>query len=176
MIHMKKMAFLVFLLINAISFGQIKENNWKTIDENTYSVQYPENWELNTDKSMGTSFILFTQQTSTDDKFRENVNLIIQNLEGYNLNLDDFVTISEEQINKMVTNGKIIKSKRLFKNNSEFQKVIFTGDQGLFQLKFAQYYFIKDEKAYVLTFTSEQEQFENYKLISEKILASFILK
>lgn len=74
---MKKMAFLVFLLINAISFGQIKENNWKTIDENTYSVQYPENWELNTDKSMGTSFILFTQQTSTDDKFRENVNLII---------------------------------------------------------------------------------------------------
>lgn len=40
---MKKMAFLVFLLINAISFGQIKENNWKTIDENTYSVQYPEN-------------------------------------------------------------------------------------------------------------------------------------
>ena len=77
MIHMKKMAFLVFLLINAISFGQIKENNWKTIDENTYSVQYPENWELNTDKSMGTSFILFTQQTSTDDKFRENVNLII---------------------------------------------------------------------------------------------------
>lgn len=173
---MKKMAFLVFFLINTISFGQIKENNWKTIDENTYSVQYPENWELNTDKSMGTSFILFTQQTSTDDKFRENVNLIIQNLEGYNLNLDDYVTISEEQINKMVTNGKIIESKRLFKNNSEFQKVIFTGDQGIFKLKFVQYYFIKDEKAFVLTFTSEQEQFENYKLISEKILASFILK
>lgn len=176
MIHMKKMAFLVFFLINTISFGQIKENNWKTIDENTYSVQYPENWELNTDKSMGTSFILFTQQTSTDDKFRENVNLIIQNLEGYNLNLDDYVTISEEQINKMVTNGKIIESKRLFKNNSEFQKVIFTGDQGIFNLKFIQYYFIKDEKAFVLTFTSEVTQYEKYKLISDKILASFILK
>ena len=173
---MKKMAFLVFLLINVISFGQIKENNWKTIDENTYSVQYPENWELNTDKSMGTSFILFTQQTSTDDKFRENVNLIIQNLEGYNLNLDDYVSISEEQINKMVTNGKIIESKRLFKNNSEFQKVIFTGDQGIFNLKFIQYYFIKDEKAFVLTFTSEVTQYEKYKLISDKILASFILK
>jgi hypothetical protein len=173
---MKKMAFLVFFLINTISFGQIKENNWKTIDENTYSVQYPENWELNTDKSMGTSFILFTQQTSTDDKFRENVNLIIQNLEGYNLNLDDYVTISEEQINKMVTNGKIIESKRLFKNNSEFQKVIFTGDQGIFNLKFIQYYFIKDEKAFVLTFTSEVTQYEKYKLISDKILASFILK
>jgi hypothetical protein len=173
---MKKMAFLVFFLINTISFGQIKENNWKTIDENTYSVQYPENWELNTDKSMGTSFILFTQQTSTDDKFRENVNLIIQNLEGYNLNLDDYVAISEEQINKMVTNGKIIESKRLFKNNSEFQKVIFTGNQGIFKLKFVQYYFIKDEKAFVLTFTSEVTQYEKYKLISDKILASFILK
>jgi hypothetical protein len=176
MIHMKKMAFLVFFLIHTISFGQIKENNWKTINENTYSVQYPDNWELNSEKSMGTSFILFTQQTSTDDKFRENVNLIIQNLEGYNLNLDDYVSISEEQINKMVTNGKIIESKRLFKNNSEFQKVIFTGDQGIFNLKFIQYYFIKDEKAFVLTFTSEVTQYEKYKLISDKILASFILK
>jgi hypothetical protein len=173
---MKKYLYLVTLVLSLNSLGQIKETTWKTIDESTYSIQYPDNWELNTDKSMGTSFVLFTQQTSSEDKFRENVNLIIQNLEGYNLNLDDYVTISEEQINKMVTNGKIIESKRLFKNNSEFHKVIFMGDQGIFKLKFVQYYFIKDEKAFVLTFTSEQEQFENYKIIGEKIVDSFILK
>jgi hypothetical protein len=173
---MKKNLYFIILVLSLNSFGQIKETNWKTINESAFSIQYPDNWELNTDTIMGTSLILFSQQTSPDDKFRENINLIIQNLKGYNLNLNDYVTISEEQINKMVTNGKIIESSRLFKNNSEFQKIIFTGNQGVFELKFVQYYFIKEEKAYVLTFTCEEIRYEKYKFISEKILASFILK
>lgn len=173
---MKKYLYFVILVLNLNSFGQIKEISWKTINDNTYSIQYPDNWELNTEKSMGTSFILFTEQTSSEDKFRENINLIIQNLEGYNLNLDDYVAISEEQISKMVTNGIIFESKRLNTNNTEFQKVIFTGKQGLFQLKFVQYYFVKDEKAYVLTFTCEEIQYEKYSLISDQILESFLFK
>ena len=173
---MKKYLYFIILVLSLNSFGQIKETNWKTINESTYSIQYPDNWELNTEKSMGTSFIIFSEQTSSEDKFRENINLIIQNLEGYNLNLDDYVAISEEQISKMVTNGKIIDSKRSNKNNTEFQKVIFTGKQGLFQLKFVQYYFVKDEKAYVLTFTCEEIQYEKYSLISDQILESFLFK
>ena len=101
---MKKYLYFIILVLSLNSFGQIKETNWKTINESTYSIQYPDNWELNTEKSMGTSFIIFSEQTSSEDKFRENINLIIQNLEGYNLNLDDYVAISEEQISKMVTN------------------------------------------------------------------------
>ena len=173
---MKKYLYFIILVLSLNSFGQIKETSWKTINDNTYSIQYPDNWELNTEKSMGTSFILFTEQTSSEDKFRENINLIIQNLEGYNLNLDDYVAISEEQISKMVTNGIIFESKRLNTNNTEFQKVIFTGKQGIFQLKFVQYYFVKDEKAYVLTFTCEEIQYEKYSLISDQILESFLFK
>ena len=173
---MKKYLYFIILVLSLNSFGQNKETSWKTINDNTYSIQYPDNWELNTDKSMGTSFILFTEQTSSEDKFRENINLSIQNLEGYNLNLDAYVAISEEQISKMVTNGIIFESKRLNTNNTEFQKVIFTGKQGLFQLKFVQYYFVKDEKAYVLTFTCEEIQYEKYKIIVEQILESFLLK
>lgn len=172
---MKKYLYFIILVLSLNSFGQIKETNWKTINESTYSIQYPDNWELNTEKSMGTSFIIFSEQTSSEDKFRENINLSIQNLEGYNLNLDAYVAISEEQISKMVTNGKIIDSKRSNKNNTEFQKVIFTGKQGLFQLKFVQYYFIKDEKAYVLTFTCEEIQYEKYIFITDQILDSFLL-
>ena len=172
---MKKYLYFIILVLSLNSFGQIKETNWKTINESTYSIQYPDNWELNTEKSMGTSFIIFSEQTSSEDKFRENINLIIQNLEGYNLNLDDYVAISEEQISKMVTNGIIFESKRLNTNNTEFQKVIFTGKQGIFQLKFVQYYFIKDEKAYVLTFTCEEIQYEKYIFITDQILDSFLL-
>jgi hypothetical protein len=173
---MKKYLYFISLVLSLNSFGQNKETSWKTINDNTYSIQYPDNWELNISETMGTSFILLSQQTSSEDKFRENINLSIQNLEGYNLNLDAYVAISEEQISKMVTNGIIIDSKRLNTNNTEFQKIIFTGKQGLFQLKFVQYYFVKDEKAYVLTFTCEEIQYEKYKIIVEQILESFLLK
>ncbi len=173
---MKKYLYFTSLVLSLNSFGQNKETSWKTINDNTYSIQYPDNWELNISETMGTSFILLSQQTSSEDKFRENINLSIQNLEGYNLNLDAYVAISEEQILKMVTNGIIIESKRLNTNNTEFQKIIFTGKQGLFQLKFVQYYFVKDEKAYVLTFTCEEIQYEKYNIIVEQILESFLLK
>ncbi|WP_353150171.1 hypothetical protein [Flavobacterium sp.] len=174
---MKKILFLLPLVFNLNAFGQIKESSWKTIDESSYSIQYPENWELNVSETMGTSFILLSQQTSAEDKFRANINLSIQNLEGYYLNLDAYVAISEEQITKMITNGTIIESNRIIiENKTEFQKIIFTGKQGLFQLKFLQYYFIKDEKAYVLTFTSEASQYEKYNITAEQILESFLLK
>ena len=76
----------------------------------------------------------------------------------------------------MITKGNLIESKRLNENGSEFQKVVYTGDQGAYKLKFEQFYWIKNGKAYVLTLTCELEQFESFKATGEKILNSFRLK
>jgi hypothetical protein len=152
------------------------QKDWKTLNEKGYSIQYPDNWELNTSGQMSTSFILFSKQTSPQDQFRENVNLIIQDLTKQNINLDKYVEISEGQVKTMITNGKLIESKRLNSNGIDFQKVIYTGDQGTYKLKFEQYYLIKKNKAYVLTLTCETRQFDAYKEIGEQILNSFILK
>jgi hypothetical protein len=43
-------------------------------------------------------------------------------------------------------------------------------------LKFEQYYWVINEKAFVLTLTCEEDQFKNYKEVGEKILNSFIPK
>jgi hypothetical protein len=122
---------------------------------------------------MGTSFVLFSQQSSEQDQFKENVNLIIQDLSEYDLDLDKYVEISEGQIKTMITDGKIIESKRNTRNALDFQKVVYTGKQGVLNLKFEQYYWVEDEKAYVLTFTAEENQFDAYKTTGEKILNSF---
>jgi hypothetical protein len=42
----------------------------------------------------------------------------------------------------MITNGKIIESKRIKAANSEFQRVVYTGVQGQYNLKFEQDYWI----------------------------------
>jgi hypothetical protein len=77
----------------------------------------------------------------------------------------------------MVTNSVLIESKRISKSDNEyFQRVIYSGDQGLFKLKFEQYYFVVDKKAYVLTFTAEQSEFNKHKESAEETLNFFIIK
>ena len=76
----------------------------------------------------------------------------------------------------MFTNYTLIENKRINKNNDEFHKVIYVVDNGFYLLQFEQYFRVSDDKAYVLTFTSEKEKFETYRGTGEKILNSFLLK
>lgn len=179
-----KLIGLMTLFISLIACGQTTQknvqsdvpNNWKTINETGYVIQYPDSFDLNTSGQMGMSFILLSKQTSQQDLFKENVNLIIQDLTGQNIGLDKYVEISEGQIKTMITNGNIIESKRIKTGDSEFQKVVYTGVQGKFNLKVEQYYCIVNGKAYILTLTCEIGQFDKYKDVGEKILNSFKIK
>jgi len=156
------------------SYGQTKD--WVTINKDRYSIDYPNDWEFNETEQMGTSFILFSPLTSEKDQFRENVNLLIQDLKGFNLDLDKYVEISISQIKTIIKNSKIIESKRVTNQTSNYQKVIYTGEQGNFDLKFEQYYWVVGEKAIVLTFSCEVNQFGAYQSVGEKILNSFRFK
>lgn len=169
------------LLLSIVTCGQTtisQELNqtiidWKTLDQSNYSIQYPSNWELNQSGQMNTSFVLFSPLESDNDKFKENVNLLIQDLTGYNIDLNKYTEISEGQIKTMVTNSSLIESKRIKNGKDEFHKIIYSGDQGIFHLQFEQYYWVVNDKAFILTFTSEKDKFENFKEIGEKILNSF---
>lgn len=151
-------------------------NAWKTLENKTFAIQYPSNWTLNNSGMMGTSFIIFSQLTSTKDSFRENVNLVIQNLNGQLINLDQYTDISVKQIKQIATNGHLIESKRIKNKEGEYQRMVYTGDQGTFKLKFIQYYWVKNGSAYVLTFTAEVSEFDRFKEEAEKSLNSFTLK
>ncbi|MEO5892949.1 MAG: hypothetical protein ABIQ31_22055 [Ferruginibacter sp.] len=178
----------VFLTIAVISCGQSgvkheagettkKPNpNWKTFTKDNYSVQYPPTWELNETGAMGASFFVFSKPESKDDLFKENVNLLIQDLGGQNIDLDKYVEISESQIKTMITNGSLVESKREKADSREYQKMIYTGDQGTYHLWFEQYYWILKGKAYVLTLTCEKNTVAQFKVTGEAILNSFFFK
>ena len=151
-------------------------DGWKTLSEANYSIQYPSTWELNQSGQMGTSLILFSPLENNEDQFRENVNLIIQDLTGQGIDLDKYSEISEGQVKTMITNSTLIESKRIKDENDEYHRLIYTGDQGIFHLKFEQYYWLENDKAYVLTLTCEQNKLWDFKDLGENILNSFSLK
>ncbi len=146
---------------------------WKTLEYSSYSIEYPETMELSSAGTMGTSFALFFALDSPEDRFRENINLIIQDLAGLGMDLDKYVEISEGQVATMLTDGRMIENRRFEKDGAGFQKMIYTGTQGVLSLKFEQYYTIRNEKAYILTFTAEADQFDKYKDTAEEVMNTF---
>ena len=125
---------------------------------------------------MGTDLFIFSPKDSDTDKFRENVNAMVQDLKGPNITLDKYIEISEGQIKTMLTDASIIESKRMTQGTKEYHKLLFTGQQGIFKLKTEQYYFLVNEKAFVITLTTEQNQYDKYIKNGEAILKSFKLK
>jgi len=117
---------------------------------------------------------LFTEKTNSSDDFIESINLIIQNLKNMNIDLNKFVEITEGQVRD---NGKLISSERIAtKGNQEYQKLVYELKMGDNVLKIFQYDFVKDEKAYILTFTSKSSEFDNYSKEMIKIMNTFKLE
>jgi hypothetical protein len=184
---MKKILYALVLFSN-LTFGQMMLNqqnskvthpakdHWKTYNDSGYSIRYPPAWELQSDGKTGVTFFISSPLESAEDKFRENVNLIIEDLTGGNIDLNQFVDISKEQIMKVITNSSIIESERIKGGSREHHKIIYTGDQGVFHLEFEQYYWMIGDKAYLLTFTAEKNRFTDWKETAEEILNSFVIK
>jgi hypothetical protein len=185
---MTKILFTTAVLLSLISCGGSttpKEEKtepvkriagWEIYKEDDFSIQYPKDLELSQSGQMGTSFILFSAVENDEDQFRENVNLIVQDLQGRSVDLDAFTEISEEQVKSMMTNCTLYESKRIKKGSQEYHKLIYSADQGAFSLKFEQRYWIENDKAYILTLTCEKTKFSSFQEVGEKILNSFSLR
>ncbi len=176
-----KLGCYTLLLMALISCGHAQkkevalENSgeWKTYDAVEYVIQYPDTFDLNTNGAMGVIFSLVSHKTSPLDSFNENVNLISQDLSNYDIDLDKYVEISEEQVHSVITDGNILVSKRLTKDEKEVHQLIYTGRQGPLKLKWNQLFWIDKNWAYVLTLTCEEDQYDNYVAVGEKIMQTF---
>lgn len=149
---------------------------WETLKAKNYSIEYPSEWATDVSGQFGSEFFLFGPLESEADEFSENINLIIQDLEGMDIDLKKYTEISLEQIKSMITDGKIYTNENIKTDYAVFQKLVYTGTQGKFKLKFIQHYTIVNEKAYILTLTCEESQYDSYADIGEQILGSFQIK
>lgn len=166
---MKKLVTLFFI---SISFCSCSQEDFKTLDDEAYTIQYPETWEVNQSGQMGMSFGLFSPIKFEGDMFRENVNLVIQDLAASPMDLTEYVNVSTKQIRTMILDSEILKSKTI----GNYQQMIYTGTMGQFKLKFLQNYWIDNGKAYILTFTAEQSEYDNYEKVATQIMDTFKIK
>ena len=168
------------LLLTLMAFmafsGTVSAQKWIKLSKKEYSIKSPADWTVDSSRQMGTDLVVFSMLENGNDKFRENVNVLIQNTAGMNMSLDKYTAISTGQIKTMATDASILESTTMKAGGATFQKIIYTATQSGFKLKFEQYYYLANKKAYVITFTTEAGKFDIFKPVGEEILNSFLLK
>ncbi len=168
---MKYLNLTIFLAISFFSFGQ--EQKLETFKAAKFSIQYPLDWEVNDTGLMGSKLFLLSPLSSPNDAFRENINVIVEDIRAYNLDLDGYIKASEQQLMQIMPDAKFILSERMSTQNPPFHKIVYTGSQSNFELKFLQYIWAIDGTATILTFTAEVDQFDSFIETAEEVLNSF---
>ena len=138
-----------------------------------FKLQYPETWDIDTSRQWGAEVMLFAPLENDSDKFRENVNVVIQDLTGLNIDLDIYKQITDQQITTLAPDGVIIESSIIASVRGKHYRITYTMTQDIFRLKITSVCFIHKDKAYLLTFTAELDKYEEYKKVGDAILDSF---
>jgi hypothetical protein len=141
-------------------------SDWRLLDGDDYRIRYPSSgWEVRNDLS-GARFCLLSAQTSPDDLFRDNVNLVVEPLTK-ELSIDQYVSLS---VNKIGDKYKIREQKKYRIGGQEYFHLDLIGAD---RLHVSLNIFLKDKNAYVLTFTYEANESEKIKSEGDQIIKSF---
>ena len=143
----------------------------KQIDKQDYSISCPADWEMQTNKPP-TEFIVLSPLNGAEDDFADNFNLLKQDLTGRNINLLQYDSVSEADITNTLGANSILQSKE----ENGHHSIIYKGALKGRNLKWKQLYFMKNEIAYVLTYTAEEKNYDKYSDIAEAFFNSFKLK
>lgn len=167
---------LIGLLLLSFCLNVDAQNpGWTPFYHRDYTIVYPSNWELDTSGQMRTSFFLFSPVTGEKDDFKENVNLMIQDLSQYPATLDQYIKLTVDQIASM-EDIYMKKNERKKAGNRSFQHLVYSGSQGGYDLVFEQYIWVIHKEAFVLTFTCQESMYETYREIGQKVMNSFRIK
>ncbi|MEO5906707.1 MAG: hypothetical protein ABIQ11_08275, partial [Saprospiraceae bacterium] len=99
----------------------------------------------------------------------------IQDLGGQNIDLEQYKQATEQQVADLATDGKILESSIVKTGEGKSYRIMYTMTQDIFNLKITSLCFIYNDQAFLVTFSTEVDQYDHYKIMGEKILASFTL-
>lgn len=149
-----------------------QSNSKKLLEREDYSISYKQDYEIEESGINGVDFYIALSHDK-DHNFTNNINLLVQDLSETGLDLKKFVDLTESQIK---SSGQLITSERKNRNGAEYQSIVFEANFGKGDLKFLQYDFVQDNKAYVLTYTATLSTFDQDLSKAQEVMDSFLLR
>lgn len=146
-----------------------------SVQRSGYSIELSQLWTLDTSGAMGTDLIAYLPKEDENDNFSENLNVLVQDLSGKNIDLKEFTRISVSQVESMLGKDAILENEYYHTDAGPYHKLIYCGKLGMLQLCTIQYFFVRNDKAWVLTFSVKQEELQSYQAIAEQSMNTFRL-
>jgi hypothetical protein len=141
-----------------------------------FEMKYPSEWEIEEDPSVSVAVMLFSGLEGEDDTFVENANVVVQDLAGTGITLDDYTSLNLEQLDTVITGYEEVSQGPATLSGNDAHRLVYTGIQGKLNLKFMQVWTIKDEKAYIFTYVASEDKYDKYLSDVEKMVESFKIK
>lgn len=148
---------------------------WLTLKGDSYSLPYPAAWDLQQTRP-GLECIIFSPLDKLGDSFKENVNLIIQDIANMGIDLDKYMEITEGQLPSQIEDISIELNERFGEGESAYHVLQYVGTTQGLKLKWKQFIQIVDEKAYVFTYTGSRDGFAGKVADADKMFKGFVVK
>lgn len=175
---MKYLSFLLFatMLPNAMQSQMLKANpQWGSLEKPEYRISCPPDWRIDDSGDSGSSFFLYSPISSEEDTYSDYIILYEQRLDGLKIDLDAFVNSAEKDIAFFYKDAKILDKQKMKKSGHDCYMMSYQGTLIDLPLRFYQYTWVINEKAYVLNFTCEPSSFASLETVAMKIMDSFQL-
>ncbi len=153
-----------------------KIEDFSTYDKSNLgiTIKYPQNWERQDINNIFTKeLVSFSIPQSEDkDNFKEKVVLSIEEYsKSLNQSKDDFT----KEINKALSAVEIVETTPTTLAYKPAFKIIYTGkdEEKKLNLKNLQIWTLKNNKAYIITYSAEQEDYDKYIATVEEMIKTF---
>ena len=108
------------------------------------------------------------------DNFKENVNIVVQDLKENPLSLDEYSETAIKQMKAVFElNMKILDQGPTYLSGRPAYRLIYLGKAGKWDYKFMYVWTIVNDKAYQFNFTALSTTYNDYIRIAKKMMRSF---
>ena len=123
--------------------------------------------------NVGAAVTFLSPSDGPDDRFRESVQVLVQDLPFSTMTLRQYTDISLSQATSQIPDFTLLSSNPTLLADREAQRVIYRGQQGAYELKWEQVWLVDRGRAYVITLTAELNRFATLHATAEAIIQSF---
>ena len=149
--------------------------NFLTYRNQSYGVEisYPMDWDISEDFP-GVVVIILAPQEDPKDMFRENLNILVQDLTSQPMTMDEYTQLSLAQFEQTVNKFKVIDPLYITNlSGMPAYRITYNQVQGKFKLIGSVAWTLIDNTAYVLTVTAGRKDYDKYEPIFNEMIKSF---
>jgi eukaryotic-like serine/threonine-protein kinase len=139
---------------------------------NGFKVSYPELWSTeNRDDFFATGVIFLSPLENDEDTFQEQVSILVEVL-PQDMSIGTYTKESIAEIKKL-SDPNVSPAQTINLGRQEAKQVVYSGEENGTPVRRMQTWLIKNNQAYVITYTAQPNSYESYLPTAEQMIESF---